>query len=218
MTPAAHAAMEENIVTKIERQKGARHRVSVFLDGEFAFGADEELVYTFRLAKGAALDAVTVARLTEEDAFCKTRDTAMRILARRKHSIREMRTKLERKGCGAAAIDRVISHLQSIALLDDADYARAYVTDRLNLRPAGRRTLEVELRRRGVDEEIISSILAKLVSDSSEEESALRLAEKYIARTAHVDPETRSARLYRFLLRRGYEPGVIRRAVEKSNE
>lgn len=205
--------MGEQIITKIERQKNARHRVSVYLDGEFAFGADEELVYAFHLETGARLDSAAIARLKNEDSYHKARDAAMRFLARRKYSMREMRTRLERKGCDPAAADRVIDHLRSIALLDDADFARAYVRDRRNLRPAGRRVLEIELRKRGIAREIISTVLRELADDASEELSARLLAARYLPRVARLEPAAKRSRLYQFLLRRGYDPDAIRRVL-----
>ncbi len=205
--------MGDRIITKIERQQKARHRVNIYLDGEFAFGADEELVYAHRLEKGARLDPADVERLRSEDAYHKTRDAAMRFLARRKYGTQEMRLKLVRKGCDPAAVERVIDHLRSIALLDDAEFARAYVRDRRNLRPAGRRALEAELRKRGVGREIVSSVLQELADDASEELSARLLAGKYLARLGRLEPEARRVRLHRFLLRRGYDPDAVRRVV-----
>lgn len=201
-------------ITKIERQKKARHRVSIHLDGEFAFGADEELVYVFRLAPGRVLDESTIARIREEDLFRQARAAAMRFLARRMHSVREMEEKLRERQFPEHSIGRVTARLLSLSLLDDREYARAFVRDRMRFRPAAKANLFLQLRKRGVPEEEADAALCEYFTDEVEETMARAMADKWLARHAGLAADVRKRRLAGYLSRRGYRASLIHSILE----
>lgn len=201
--------MSEYIITKIERQQKARHRVSIFLDGEFAFGAHDDVAYKFNLVKGLVLRDKELQEIKEYDAFLQAKNDALRVIARRKHSARELKQKLLRKKYDSQLLDRVIDHLRSIDLVDDAGFAKAFVRDRLLLRPAGRKSLMNELRKRGVTESIAANVLDSLLNNDREYEDAKGIAEKYFLRLQRYDAETQKRRLFGYLMRKGYANSII---------
>ena len=84
---------------------------------------------------------------------------AVNALARRAHSVYEMRLYLERRAADKEAVPRVMSRLKERNLLDDARYARQFVRVRSEIRRQGRFRIERDLRARGVPDKHIEAAL-----------------------------------------------------------
>ena len=89
-------------------------------------------------------------------------------LARRAHSVFEMRTYLERRSDDKDTVKRVLARLRERKYLDDARYARQFAGDRSRLRHQGRYRIARELRTRGVPDAHIESALAELAGQTDE--------------------------------------------------
>jgi hypothetical protein len=59
--------MREKIITKIETQKRNPKRRSVFINGKFAFGLDEEVLYKLGVKKGESLTPCSRWMLSSSD-------------------------------------------------------------------------------------------------------------------------------------------------------
>lgn len=88
----------------------------------------------------------------------KARDSAMAMLARREHAVRELQTKLLSKGHGRNTVDLVMSKLVEDRLISDQRYAEALVYSRRN-GGYGPVRIAYELREKGVDDGIVEEYL-----------------------------------------------------------
>jgi hypothetical protein len=68
----------ERKITALKRQKKNEERVSVYLDGEFAFGLPIDAAIALRT--GQMLSEAEIAALQDKDRFARLRDQAMRYL------------------------------------------------------------------------------------------------------------------------------------------
>lgn len=89
---------------------------------------------------------------------------ALRVLARREHSVFELRQKLQMKTEEAQVIDALLLFLQNKNYLSDARFAESYIAMRMG-RGFGPVRIAIELRERGVAEELIAHKLAERESD-----------------------------------------------------
>ncbi|MEZ5502052.1 MAG: regulatory protein RecX [Halioglobus sp.] len=89
---------------------------------------------------------------------------AMNLLARREHSLRELRDKLKRRFANLAVIDEQLSRLAEEGLQSDARFAQSYARQRID-RGYGPLRMREELRERGVTESDIDSALQELAVD-----------------------------------------------------
>jgi regulatory protein len=146
---------------------------------------------------------------TEEELYT----AAIRALARRAHSVFEMRQTLERRAEDPELAQSVLARLKHLKLLDDARYAREFARGRAAGRRQGRFRIERELRRRGVPDRHIETALedAFAVTDEAELVRA-RLARKLKSRSGPLDAR-RMASLYASLLRAGFSSDLIRREL-----
>src|SRR3990172_7393456 len=95
-------------ITKIEAQKKNKNRVAVYLDEEFAFGLDLTILAKFNLKKGDTLSESQISDLLLAEEKKKINDNALRYLANRAHSEKELTLKLKHKGYAEALIGEII--------------------------------------------------------------------------------------------------------------
>ncbi|MFZ1730658.1 MAG: RecX family transcriptional regulator [Bacteroidota bacterium] len=207
------------IITSIQRQKKRRHRVSIFLDGEFAFGMNDEAVFRFGLCKGMTLDDGLRKEIEEFDNAVQAKRNAELFIAVRMRSEREVRQRLHRQGFPDDVIEEVITTFRRVNLLNDAEFARMWVRDRLALRPRSASMLRRELRAKGVTEEVADQVLSDAFEETEEADVARALAESYCRKHPNIEGEVLKRRLAGFLQRKGYAPSlvydVVKAAVDK---
>ncbi len=144
-------------------------------------------------------------------------EAALRMVARRALSARELRDRLERRGFPAAAVAAEVRRLERAGLLDDTALAAALVATGVR-RGQGRRGVAAALRRRRLAPQAVQDALATL----SEEEERGALAVAMVAATRRAPgwwrlPEGRR-KVVRYLLARGFGARLVREAVAAARE
>jgi regulatory protein len=161
-----------------------------------------------------ALDLVELAGQSEAAAEQDARyrhalDRAVRLLAQREHSVRELTAKLCGKGIDAALAALVVDDLRGRGLQSDARFAEAFVHSRIS-KAQGPLLIREELRQRGVDDSLVDEALHPC------REQWLILARAVRDRKFGDDlPHDRKewARQARFLARRGFSTDAIYRVL-----
>lgn len=120
-----------------------------------------------------------------------------------------MRDRLHRRGFSATATETVIEKLKQQKYLDDHDFVRMWINERVASKKWGKIKIRSELVSKGVDREIINTELSRY-SDQEEKELALNLARKKYLESRNLDPMTRRRRLCQFLNRHGFDSSTIR--------
>jgi regulatory protein len=122
---------------------------------------------------------------------------ALNLLSYRPRSEREIRTRLEKLSDDKQLIEKVIGLCRQDKLLDDLEFAKWWVRQRLTFRPRGNRALTAELMQKGIDRQIINRVL---LSKEKEKELAQKLLSK-----KSLD----KVRAQRLLLTRGFSPEIV---------
>jgi regulatory protein len=138
-------------------------------------------------------------------------DAAYRYLSYRPRSEFEMRVWLGRKGHGSRTIENTLSALRAKGLLDDLAFARFWRESRESSSPRSRAALRSELRRKGIDPDVV----AEALDGVDEEAAAYRAAQKKAARLATVDHDDFRTRLSAVLRRRGFSYEVTEHTVNR---
>jgi regulatory protein len=138
-------------------------------------------------------------------------ETALRFLAQRPRSEREIRRRLAQ--AEPPVIDAVVERLQAVGLIDDVAFAQYWLDQRQSFRPRGPRVLRSELRQHGVADELAAAVANQLTETA--EEDAYRAAQRHAARWASLDERTFRARLGQFLARRGFDWDTISPVVDR---
>jgi regulatory protein len=137
-------------------------------------------------------------------------DLAYHAVGRRERTIAELRTCLERKRVGPAAIDAAVERLREDGLLDDARYARRFADDKRELERWGRERIARDLHRRGVPPDLIEAAVADRGREAELATALLLLEQRFP--TPPSDDRGRG-RAWSLLIRRGYASELAYHAV-----
>ena len=204
-------------ITSIQQQKKNPERVSIFLDDKFAFGLDSKFLVDFDLFKDKELGEQDIGKIVRKDLGEKIKSRVLNLIARRPRSEKEIRDYIERKFYEGKfdvedqyrenLVESVIEPLKEYKYVDDEAFARWYVNNRVEFKPRGKRVLKVELKLKGISDDIISTVLS--FEDGAELEMANRLAEKKLRTLSRLDESKQREKLIAFLQRKGFGWDVI---------
>jgi regulatory protein len=198
-------------ITALRTGKGRSQRVNIYLDGKFAFSLDPEVVAKEGLQTEQSLSAEQVAALVESDRYQRCFNAAIHYLNYRPRSEFELRDRLRRRGFDTETVEIVISRLKEQGLVDDTAFARYWAENRESFSPRSRWLTRVELRQKGITDEIIAEAVNVIDDETSAYKAALGKAHSL----RQVDDENFRRRLGEYLKRRGFSYGVISHTVEQ---
>lgn len=209
-------------VTSVEPQKNPK-RFNIFLDGQFAFGVNEDLVVDYRLVSGKLLDTSDVEQLLFESEVGKLMDRIYRLFNIRQRSEKEVRNylknlsfkrKMKNQGeISEAAIELLVNKLKQKRLLSDEEFARAWIEARRRSKKKGKIALKQELFQKGISRDLTEEALEE-ISEESEEVLAHQALEKKIKVWEKLPVVDLKKKAYEFLMRRGFEYDIVRDTVE----
>jgi regulatory protein len=187
------------IITAIEPQQKNLQRVNIYLNGEFVFGLAR--ITAGWLKVGQELTEEKIAALQAEDANEMAYQKALHFLSFRPRSSAEVRRNLSKRGVSESLVDLTVERLQLAGLLNDLEFARAWIENRNIFQPRSKSYLRLELHRKGISDEIVQPLLDEQVN---EEALAYEAARKYARRLAGLEWLEFRQKLSGFLARRGF--------------
>jgi regulatory protein len=196
-------------ITALKVQKKNLDRVSIYLDGRFAFGLPA--IVAARLKEGQHLSDAEIEALTEQGTEEALYNQALNYLSYRPRSEAELVRYLQRRDASDSHIQAVVDRLQRAGLLDDEAFAQFWIENRERFRPRGARALYHELRSKGLENETIEQALTSV--DASE--SAYRAASKKARQLSYLDQATFHRKLVEHLARRGFEYEIAKEAADR---
>jgi regulatory protein len=150
------------------------------------------------------------------DEAAAARDAALRYLASADRSEDEVRRKLRQAGHAEETVEEALAFLRAAGLVDDVRLARDWTESRGIRRQIGPRRLEAELRRKGIDAEIVREAVEGL-SEEQTVEAAIAYALRRPDASRLDDPAARR-RLCAALQRRGYDWETIEQVIAAIEE
>lgn len=127
-------------------------------------------------------------------------DIALYFLKFRARSVFEIEKKLKEKNISEKEIKDTIRVLKRNELLNDEKFVKMYVKDRNNFKPIGSYLLRMELKKLGIDENLIEDVM---VGQDDEELARRAIESKHRYRNADFPKQAQ------FLQRRGFGMGII---------
>jgi regulatory protein len=208
---------KKSIITKIEVQKKNPKRRSIYLNGEFAFGISEEVFFKFPLAENKEIDEKEIEEILFEEKKVLAKEIALNFLSYRPRTEKELIKKLKSKGFEEEILEETVRNLKRLNLIDDYEYAKNFVNERLRLSPRGENLLRQELWKKGIEKETIDEVLKEVFESKNEEEIAQKVLEKAKKKYRNLDKEVAQRRIKGFLLRRGFSFETVNELVKDSD-
>ena len=199
-------------ITKIEEQKKNKRRLSVFIDGEFSFGADSFTILSHHLSEGDEITEDALAHIKNTAVFEDAKNYAARLVSSRSYTEKAMREKLIAHIGDEETAEKTIAFLKEYKLLDDADYARRYAHDLVHLKKFGIRQVKWKLKEKGIADHIAEKVIEELDFDNTISENLESLIVKKLSGNYDIK---NIMKVKRYLASRGYSFDEINSAFSK---
>lgn len=221
-------------ITKITSQVKRKDRFSVYLDEKYAFSLSEHQLASARLYIGKEFTQQELSKFLEESNFGKAYERALNYIMIRPRSEGEVKSYLVRtflypkpkqvtdksgkvrfvsrkvdKDKVNNMIERIIKRLKDRKYLNDEDFAKSWINYRQLNKQYSVRKIKLELKQKGVSDEIIATSLQNL--KTSDLENIKLLINKKERNVRYKDQN----KLVQYLLRQGYNYSDIKDALNK---
>jgi regulatory protein len=198
-------------ITALRAGQGRRKRINVCLDGRFAFGLEAEVARKEGLKVGQELFTSQIEALARSDHYYRCLQAATRYLSYRPRSEAELRERLHQRGFTGDTMEVVLTRLREEGLVDDMAFAQFWKDNRESFSPRSQWLTKLELRQKGVTNDIIDRVTQTI----DDEDSAYRAALSKARSLPQADYSSFRRRLGGYLRRRGFSYGVINHTTER---
>lgn len=150
------------------------------------------------------------------DSFDKYYNLALRFLSFRIRSEKELRDYLKRKKAPQNLLEQIIDKLKSQKFVNDEEFAKMWIESRLRVKPRSIKLLALELRQKGIDNDIIEKMIKDeglMIKDDLE--NAKKLLEKKFPKYKNLDKREIYQKLGSFLARKGFDFGTLKKAIDE---
>lgn len=205
-------------ITEIVPQKKNKDRFNIFLNDKFAFGISNFTLLENNLKVGKDLSTTDIEKITKKEELAKLIELATNYLSFRPRSEKEVTDYLVKKIASrenikwnqakeSQLIPLVIAKLKKYQYINDKDFAKWWLESRIRSRPRSLRQIKVELRKKGINPEILESIPQKPLN---EVEIAKKALTKKVKRWQMLSPIDFKKKIYQYLLSRGFDYEIVR--------
>ncbi len=210
-------------ITSVEPQKKNTSRFNIFLDEKFGFGADEDTIVKHRLIIGKDLDSQELQTVLFDTEVGKLLASLYNLFSFRQRSEKEVRDYLKNKSfklvqkekdpISDIVIDEAIRVFKDRGLINDLEFAKAWVESRRISKKKGPQVLKMELYQKGIDREIIDEVMNSEFRVQSDEELATQALEKKLNSWKNLEKQDFKKKASDFLLRCGFDYSTVRDVV-----
>ena len=211
-------------ITQVEPQRKNPNRFNIFLDGVFAFGADEDTVVNYRLIVGKEIPPEQLPKILFETEIGKLMERMYVLFSRRQRSEKEVRGYLRnlsfkrkikaQEELSELVIESLIQRLKQKGILNDEQFAKSWVEARRRSKKTGKIALKFELYQKGFNKDLIEGSLED-ISEESEEKLATQALDKKLKVWQNLPYLERKKKALEFLVRRGFDYSLAKDVVEK---
>lgn len=200
----------QKTITAITKQKSNDNRVNIYLDDEFSFGL--YAINAVRLKVGQIITQTAIKDLLFEDQLEAAFQKSLRFIAYKPRTNFDVRKKLIESGYPEEIVEIILQRLEEKGYINDHQFANNWSENKSLNKPRSKKLIRLELKQKSIDEEIIEEVVNRMDSD---DELAIRAAEKYYQKLSNLEEITFRRRLTGFLLRRGFSYSVIKPIVDQ---
>jgi regulatory protein len=195
-------------ITAIKAQVKNTERVSVHVDEKYAFSLGMAQLLDQKIHVGLDIDEPRLAELKHISDFGKAYERALMYVMLRPRSVREVHDYARRKKWTPEDTQAIISKLVAKRYVDDRTFARSWVESRAMNKKTSRRKLQMELKQKGVADDIIAEALEAAQYDEGDALRQLVSKKRKLARYAQDDQK-----LMRYLAGQGFSFDDIKTAL-----
>ena len=140
----------------------------------------------------------------------RTMNRAVKLLAAKPRSIKELRERLlEKEWTNGAIVDEVLQKLEEYNYLNDEKFARDFAASKLRQKPLGKRRLQQTLSQKKLDKETVEQAIETVYEKTPEDEIIERAIEKRLRLKGKPETREDTKKFYDFLMRQGFSFDLV---------
>lgn len=151
----------KDVITALRADPMDPDKVHLFVDDKHIMSVSLDVAAGEALTVGQPCPPERIERLHSAQELNSVYEKALNFLSYRPRSAREVEMRLRQKGFSPDQIGNVMERLVRAGYVDDMEFARFWVTNRMAFSPRGSRLLKSELRQKGVAADIVDEIIAE---------------------------------------------------------
>jgi len=155
-----------------------------------------------------------VQAVPDADAESVARKILLDQLTGQARTRKELADKLAARNVPSDLATSLLDRFEEVGLVDDEAFARAWIASRQPGKGLAGRALAQELRRKGVDDQVVRDAVAEIDPDD-EVEAARALVRKRLRSMRGLEPAVATRRLVGMLARKGYSSGLAFSVVKE---
>lgn len=138
----------------------------------------------------------------------------------RQRSVKEMREYLKKKNTPDHILERVITQLTAEKFLNDAEFARQWMQSRARFKPKGKRIVIMELKQKGITQDVIESVMNEETPDDvpTEQEQLALLVSQKMGKYTGLSRQEIYQKLGAYLGRKGFSWDMIKKSIDHALE
>lgn len=146
----------------------------------------------------------------------RTMNRAVKLLAAKPRSVRELRERLlEKLWTDLGIVDRVIEKLKEYKYLDDEQFARDLAVSKLRQKPQGKRRLQQTMSQKKLDKDVVENAIAQAFETLPEDGLIDIAIAKRLRLKGRPDTREDTKKFYDHLLRQGFGFDLIREKMSR---
>ena len=201
-------------VTKIEPQKKDATRSSVFINGQFEFGATTRAIEKYGLVEGMALEEDAYQKMLEHIQLEKAKYRALDYLARGIKTEKQVQDKLVDWEYSLSIVRKVMCFLKEYRYVDDEAYTTQYTRSKLTYGKKSLRQIQSLLYAKGIKQ--CEWGIEEEVLETLEMENVRYFLHKY-GYTAEIEREKKQ-KIIGKIMGRGFKYKLIEGAMRNIDE
>ncbi len=206
------------LITKLERQKKNHKRYNLYLDGEFYCGLYDDTLLKYGLASGDDVTEKQIEEIRGFDEYIYGKRIAFDYLSYRIRTISEIKKRLKKAKLQEETIEKVITHLKELKLVDDEAFARQLVAEKIKNRPSGKRMIEKKLYEMGIPKQVGESVLDELMDEETEKSLAVKVYDKLLPKLQGLDRQEARKKIFAKLASRGFNFDIINEIIREKTD
>ena len=202
---------------KIEKYEFTKkNNYNIYLSNGEVITLNGRVITNNELLLKKEIDKELYSKLMHDNNVCEAFDAGVKYIAIRLRSIKEMRDYLFKKGYLVDVVNEAIQNLINNGYLDDDRFTKAFIKDKLNFTNWGDYKIKNELKRLGVNEEIIYNNISN-IDDNIYYERINKIIDKDISINKKYSGIKLKNKIYNHLLTLGYSKEKVISIINNYN-
>lgn len=196
---------------KIEKlKKTSNGKYKVYLDNNEVINTYDEVILKNNLLFHKEVDIELLNELSKDNDYYELYNKCLILINKKLRSEKEIREYLAKYTSKESDIDSIINKLKEIGLINDIEYVKAYISDRINLSSDGPLKIANDLSKHDIDYSIINTYIEDIDQEVVDEKIKKYISKKITGNTKYSSYMIKN-KIISELLNNGYkEDDIIR--------